>query len=171
MKSRGMTSKPASSGKEKNWVKMAPAQVSNGPKTFSDVMAKSPPKAQQLLPVKAKCKFCANGHLSKDCPTFLAAKTVYESCELARKKALCLRCMKREKHIAYNCPEAMPMCGVCKKAHRTCFHNYEEKKETESTSTSSLTSGSSSQQSSSSSGQNGNAAPLTGANGGEAAAL
>ena len=58
MKSQGLTSKPASSRKEKNWVKMAPAQVSNRPKTFSDVVPKSPPKAQQPLQVKVKCEFC-----------------------------------------------------------------------------------------------------------------
>ena len=36
---------------------MAPAQVSNGPKMFSNAVAKSPPKAQKPLPVKAKCEF------------------------------------------------------------------------------------------------------------------
>merc|ERR1711891_53746 len=73
MKSIGMTSKSTSSGKEKNLVKMAPAQVQNGPKTFSDVVAKSPPKTQQPLPAKARCEFCPNliaPHWSEDCPVF-----------------------------------------------------------------------------------------------------
>ena len=133
MKSIGMSSKSTSSGKEKNLVKMAPAQVQNGPKTFSDVVAKSPPKTQQPLPVKAKCEFCANGHKLEECPTFLATKSVFDRREMARKKGLCFRCMKRERHIAYNGPEAMPKCGVCKRAHKTCFHPQEEKKETEAT--------------------------------------
>ena len=150
---------------------MAPAQVQNGPKTFSDVVAKSPPKMQQPLPLKAKCKFCANGHRSEECLTFVAAKSFFERREMARKKGLCFRCMKREKHIAYNCLEAMPKCRVCKKPHCTCFHNYEEKKESDLASTSLSTSNSSGQQNSSTSEPSGSAAPLTGASGGEAAVL
>ena len=90
---------------------------------------------------------------------------------MARKKGLCFRCMKREKHIAYNCPEAMPKCGVCKKPHRTCFHNYKEKKESDLASTSLSTSNSSGQQTSTTGEQSGSAASPTGASGGEAAVL
>ena len=144
-----MASKPPT-GKEKKTfdavARLAPAQVANGPKTFSDVVAKSPPKTQQPLPVKAKCEFCANGHKSEECPTFLATKSVFDRREMARKKGLCFRCMKRERHIAYNGPEAMPKCGVCKKSHRTCFHNYEEAKESDAAPTSLSTLKSSGQQ-------------------------
>ena len=126
MKARGMTSKPALSGKEENLVKMAPAQVSDGPKTFSDVVANSPPKAQPPLPVKAKCEFCEDGHWSEDCPTFLAVKTIEERRQLAMKKGLCFRCMRREKHIAIECKAEKPKCSLCPRAHKTCFHPQEE---------------------------------------------
>ena len=171
MKSIGMSSEPSSNGKEKKLVKMAPAQIQNGPKTFSDIVAKSPPKKQQPLPVKAKCEFCANGHRSEECPTFLATKSIFDRREMARKKGLCFRCMKREKHIAYNCREAMPKCRVCKKSHHTCFHNYKEKKESDLASTSLSTSNSSGQQTLTTGEQSGSAASPTGASGGEAAVL
>ena len=125
LKSGGLSSK-LPTGKEKksfdDVVKLAPAQVPNGPKTFSDVVAKSPPKAQQLLPVKAKCEFCENRHWLEDCPTFLAAKTIPERQELAMKKGLCFRCMRREKHITIECKAEKPKCNLCPRAHKTCFH-------------------------------------------------
>ena len=170
MKSIGMSSKSTTSSKEKNLVKMAPAQVQNGPKTFSDVVAKSPPKTQQPLPVKEKCEFCEKAHKAEDCPTLMTTESVFERREMARKKGLCFRCMKREKHIAYNCPGPMPKCGVCKKAHKTCFHNYQPK-ESEETSTSSSTTKSSGQKPSSTGEENGSPAPPTGTSGGETAAL
>merc|ERR1712015_46558 len=59
LKARGLASKPPT-GKEKRSfdavARLAPAQISNGPKTFSDVVAKSPPKTQQPLPAKARCE-------------------------------------------------------------------------------------------------------------------
>ena len=69
LKARGLASKPPT-GKEKESfvavVNLAPAQVSDGPRTFSDVVAKSPPKAQPPLPVKEKCEFCENEHRSEN---------------------------------------------------------------------------------------------------------
>ena len=173
LKARGLASKPPT-GKERKTLdavaRLAPAQVQNGPKTFSDVVAKSPPKTQQPLPVKEKCKFCEKGHEAEDCPTLMATKSVFDRREMARKKGLCFRCMKREKHIAYNCPGPMPKCGVCKKAHKTCFHNYEPR-DPEETSTSSSTSSSSGQKPSKAGEETGSPAPPTGASGGETAAL
>ena len=173
LKARGLASKPPT-GKERKTLdavaRLAPAQVQNGPKTFSDVVAKSPPKTQQPLPVKEKCEFCEKGHKAEDCPTLMSTKSVFDRREMARKKGLCFRCMKREKHIAYNCPGPMPKCGVCKKAHKTCFHNYEPK-DPEETSTSSSTSSSSGQKPSTAGEETGSPAPPTGASGGETAAL
>ena len=145
MKSIGMYSKSYSSGKEKNpvepgeeknLVQMAPAQVSDGPRTFSNVVAKSPPKAQQPLPAKAKCEFCENKHWSEDCPTFLAVKTIAERRQLAMRKGLCFRCMRREKHIAIECKAEKPKCSLCSRAHKTCFHPQEEKDAVSASSTS-----------------------------------
>ena len=62
MKSRGLTSKPTTSGKEENIIKMAPAQVTNDPKTFTDAVRQSPPKERQPIPEKMRCEFCTNGH-------------------------------------------------------------------------------------------------------------
>ena len=81
LKSRGLTSKPTGGKEKKSFdaiVKLTPVQVLNGPKTFSDAVAKSPPKTQQPLPVKAKCEFCANGHKSEECPTFLVTKLIFD---------------------------------------------------------------------------------------------
>ena len=176
LKARGLASKPPT-GKEKKTLdavaRLAPAQVSNGPKTFSDVVAKSPPKTQQPLPVKARCEFCPNSnapHWSEDCSVFLAAKSVTERREMARKKGLCFRCMKREKHIAANCTAEMPKCGTCKRAHKTCFHPNEERKDSGSTSTSSSAPEWASE-STSTNGQNGNGGTQSGANAGTPAAL
>ena len=80
LKSRGLSAKPPTRKEKKSFdavARLVPAQVSNGPKTFSDVVAKSPLKAQQPLPVKARCEFCPNlvgPHWLEECPIFLAAK-------------------------------------------------------------------------------------------------
>ena len=125
-----MASNPPTGKEKKSFdavVNLAPAQVSDGPRTFSDVVAKSPPKAQPPLPVKEKCEFCENEHWSEDCPTFLAVKTITERRQLAMKKGLCFRCMRREKHIAIECKAEKPKCSLCPRAHKTCFHPQEEK--------------------------------------------
>merc|ERR1712087_632688 len=102
LKAQGLANKPPT-GKDKKSldavVNLAPAQVSDGPRTFSNVVANSPPKTQPLLPVKARCVFCKDGHWWEDCPTLLALKTIAERRQLAMKKGLCFRCMRREKHI------------------------------------------------------------------------
>ena len=130
LKSQGLASKPPTGKDKKSFdavVNMAPAHVSDGPRTFSDVVAKSPPKAQPPIPVKAKCEFCENEHWSEDCPTFLAIKTIAERRQLAMKKGLCFRCMRREQHIAIECKAEKPKCNLCPRAHKTCFHPQEEK--------------------------------------------
>ena len=176
LKARGLASKPPT-GKEKKTfdavARLAPAQVQNGPKTFSDVVAKSPPKAQQPLPVKARCEFCPNSnapHWSEDCPVFLAAKSLSERREMARKKGICFRCMKREQHIAANCTAEMPKCKICKKAHKTCFHPSEERKESGSSSTT-PSAPDATRDSTSTNGQDGNGGTQSGANAGTPAAL
>ena len=171
MKSRGLTSKPTT-GKEKGVVKMAPAQVTNGPKTFSDAVAKSPTKTQQPLPEKAKCEFCSKNHWSEECPSLLELKTVMERREMAKKKGLCFRCMKREKHIALNCTAETPKCKICTKPHKTCFHSDKKQESTTSeqtlSSTSSSTPSSASSSTGSSNGSGSSTAP-TSASSGESA--
>ena len=123
MKARGLTSR--SKTDKENVVQMAPAIMTNGPKTYSEAVKQSPPKEQQQLQERPRCEFCQEGHWSDECPSLMAMETVMERKEASKKKGLCWRCMRRAGHIARMCTEPEPKCGICSLRHMTCFHQAE----------------------------------------------
>merc|ERR1712212_679586 len=129
LKAQGIVSKPTRTQTAKVAAmetvgNKANQQRQNFPKTFSQLVADSPPKPQPSLPTKINCEFCNLGHHSKECPTFIKWTATEKYAEMY-KRQMCYNCVAKG-HRRQDCPQEASKCNVCSFNHLTCLHQEKE---------------------------------------------
>merc|ERR1712055_841454 len=72
------------------------------------------------LPQKKTCLVCKYQHSTTECNILSNLPMSLREQEL-RKNGLCFHCFQHG-HVARNCPEAKPECGICRGRHQSLFH-------------------------------------------------
>ena len=88
--------------------------------SYSERLRNSPKQQQRQLPQKKTCLVCKYQHSTTECNVLSNLPMSLREQEL-RKNGLCFHCFQHG-HLARNCPEAKPECGICGGKHQSLFH-------------------------------------------------